>query len=246
MDASSTTALVSIGGKRSAAASAQTTSGKTSSFSTLIAMLCCQPLRTPYCTRPIPKIKSALGPAMSLNNSNARSTGCGNSSPASPNTVPNTIPATKGLVMTPNAIFPMPSNVKEPCFAHSMEIDTRVHNVNALNTMTSAADGTASGPSVILTSGSPSKTLLEKIPPIANTDCATPSSLKKRAAMMRPRMNTTKQPPKNATSTLGFMGGSEFNLLIKWNSIAGKAMLNTNLDASAVQFDRQRGQSAST
>jgi hypothetical protein len=117
--------------------------------------------------------------------------------------------------MMASPALPIPFAVKDPCRAHSIEMETNVHNVNALKMMTNAAGGMASPPSVMRTNGKPSRTLFEKIPPIAKIDCETPSRANALAAIQRPAAKTTKQPPKNATSTLGLTSGISLMLLIR-------------------------------
>lgn len=85
----------------------------------------------------------------------------------------------------------------------------------------------APSPSVALANGRPSKALFEKMAARANSDCDTPSSLKKRQPMTRASPNTNRHDPKKATSTRQSTGGRRDRSLIKVNSRAGKATVNT-------------------
>ncbi len=132
-----------------------------------------------------------------------------------------------GLVSTARAVCAKPRTEKWPCRAHSTDTVTSVHKISALNTSTSATDGTAASPSATLASGKPSITLLENTPPSANTDWPTPSSSNSFHATSRPMANTIKHPPKNASSKRASTGGNLEKSLTSRNSIAGNATVKT-------------------
>ncbi len=124
-----------------------------------------------------------------------------------PNAVPIRMPATTGLVTTDSVVLAMPRTDSSRWRAHSTEIVISVHSSSELNTSTSDTVGIAMSPSVTFASGRPSSTLLAKIPPIANTDCDTPSSRNTVAAITRPTANTIRQPPKYAISSRASTAG---------------------------------------
>ena len=142
-------------------------------------------------------------------------------------------------------VLPNPRSDSSPCRAHSTDTVTRVHSVSELNTSTSATDGIAASPSVALTIGTPSSTLLAKMPPSANTDCCTPFRPNSHRPISRPRAKTTRQPPKKAISSRASTGGSFEKSLISENSSAGTATAKTNFASASLTAFGQRPDAAS-
>ena len=137
------------------------------------------------------------------------------------------MPATTGLVTTSRAVRAIPRGEKSRLRAHSMDTVTSVHSTNELKTSTSDTAGSDASPSVILASGMPSSTLLEKMVPTAKIDCCAPSIRKARAATTRASTYSSAQPPKYATRSRASTGGSREKSLISRNRNAGIATTNT-------------------
>ena len=156
----------------------------------------------------MPSAIMAMGEADCESMPSGCSMAAGKVQPVRPKSKPAMMLATQGLVSTLRRVLPKPCNEKLPCRAHSMETVTRVHKIMALKAMISATEGIASSPKVTLASGRPSRTLLEKIPPSAKTDCATPSRANSFQASRRPSTKTTRQPPKKAIIRRVSTGGS--------------------------------------
>jgi len=196
IEAMTTTVCNSRAGSASARAMRNTASGAMASFNMAIAVLCRQPGRIPYSARPMPSTMSERGIAAWLTSCTVSSTMRGSVRPVKPNAVPARMPATTGLATTESAVRANPRTDISRWRAHSTETVTSVHSNSELKTMTSDAEGIDASPSVTLTSGTPSNTMLAKMPPTANTDCDAPSRWKNVAAISRPNRNTTRHPPK--------------------------------------------------
>ena len=98
----------------------------------------------------------------------------------------------------------------------------------------------AASPSVTCAIGRPSSTLFEKMPPMPNTDCDTPSRRNTVAATKRPAAYTTRQPPKYAMRMRASTRGSREKSLISRNSSAGIATVNTKRVNASVATGGQR------
>ena len=149
------------------------------------------------------------------------------------------MPATTGLAATASIVRAKPRIDNSRLRAHSTETVTSVHSSSELKTITRDAEGIDASPSVTFVSGMPSSTMLAKMPPMANTDCAAPSRRNSVAAITRPNVKTTTQPPKYAISRRASTGGSREKSLIRRNRNAGMATEKTKRVSAS---DAVRGQ----
>src|SRR5699024_1573345 len=92
---------------------------------------------------------------------------------------PSIMPMTIGFFRTPLKVRIKPFKESEPCSAHSIAKETKLHKSKALNEMIRAETAMASSPINSIIRGMPVITLLEKIPPIPKTELSCAVSFKR-------------------------------------------------------------------
>ena len=170
-----TTAAVSSGGSASNRANTYTASGWRTSLRNAIAPLVSHVAFAPKPASPMPNATSESGTAAVLICASVWSRNPGSARPENPNAVPARMLATTGLRTTPSTVLPSAAGENLPSRAHSTETVASVHNKSELNTSTSETAGSAASLSVTFASGTPSRTLFEKMPDNPKSDCAAPS-----------------------------------------------------------------------
>jgi hypothetical protein len=90
--------------------------------------------------------------------------------PVKPKQEPVRIPIMMGFRAMANRVFLNPAILIDPCFDHSIEIESKLQSVKELNTRTNATEGIDALPRVALARGIPINTLLENTPPKPRID----------------------------------------------------------------------------
>lgn len=123
-----------------------------------------------YLANPIPRVSRESGATMLENISIVADAKLGIGILKKLTINPSIIPITIGFLRTPLKVRMKPLKESEPCSAHSIAKDTRLHSSNALKEIINAETAIASSPINSMISGIPIMTLLEKIPPIPKTE----------------------------------------------------------------------------